>query len=1263
MKPDDLPDRVHIEALREALWRPESRAAVLVGAGMSRNADKLSPAVPDFPLWWDIAAELRKTVDPKTSEHDALRLGQLYENTYGRARLDDMLLELVPDGKYEPGPLHQRLLHLPWADVFTTNYDTLLERARRSVPERKYEIVEAPADLTRAERPRIVKLHGSFPARRPFIFTEEDYRRYPTDFAPFVNLVRQSAMENVLCLVGFSGSDPNFLQWAGWIRDQLGSTAPKIYLCGVLDLTTPKRSYYQHMQVIPVDLGPLFPQGEWVLRDERQRAAFEWLMDSLRAGEPLDRSRWPKLKNRTSPLRSVAPWPPVLAPPEAPDLPPSPKPPQGKLDHATLTGLLNRWKIERSCYPGWAVCPDHAQSALWNATNEWFVLFESDSGIHLLDELPVAERIGAIYEISWRAETALLPLPSTIPLQMEKALESINPHPILIDLSDASLTPNTATESLRWDDLTETWVNVAFSLVRHAWQFQDTALHERWMKRLLRIAKVRSSWRARWWYSKCWHHLVRLETSEALRAVRDWPEDLSLPFWEAKRAAVLGDLGLLEEARQIATRAMERVRLGRDRTRVDYQSLSAEGWILLLHHVLTEYAIELPGQEHEIRQSRLRELARDRCNPWDDLRRREHTLIEENPGMRRTATRGFDPGRVHYGSKLVFWQASEWALINTLHDGLKLRSKRPAFLEAMRRLWSKSPRLVLSLVIRAGAIDAIREGNPLSGLLDRAAIALLSQEQVDALYAWLSTVLAAALESWEQNPDPGLRDVRGDRSRIEGAAEVLSRLAFRLNESQLTGLFDLTRALHTSTACQRALALHSVIKHLLRRILYAATPLQISSWVPELMRIPVRGEPGTEINEHSDWSEPFWLFDWSDLIQFTSTNGVSWAPTIDRLLGLVREGLPETRKRAFTRLAALALAGALTQGQLDSFVEAIWIRTSRGYPADIGLPWVLLKLPERQPGETRRAVVRYFREAPLDAEEWLEALSRTTTPTAEFHEGGAVAPGIVWTPEEARSLLDRLLKLWEDSKPLLSDLDHLPPRIALDIISNVCSTLSTAIAPFLDLGDPRARAQAVTLAERLRQHGTAATCILPSLLQLGTVEPGVAATDVHRAVVGIHEEDVSDGVSALLLWLDLSQTGRLAPPPGYLLDVLVACVETGRYPGLTHTLAGVTALVSRKRPPLEARHREALERALGRLIETTALDRLTDDSAAADDLPLDAGERMASLECASALAAALATAHHAVGADEPAAITAWRELAAAHVLPEVRRPWRALIRA
>ena len=88
------------------------------------------------------------------------------------------------------------MLKLPWRDVFTTNWDTLLERASSDALEHPYRVVQSMKQLPMVSQPRIIKLHGSFPSQFPLIFTEEDYRTYPSEFAPFVNTVQQAMMED-----------------------------------------------------------------------------------------------------------------------------------------------------------------------------------------------------------------------------------------------------------------------------------------------------------------------------------------------------------------------------------------------------------------------------------------------------------------------------------------------------------------------------------------------------------------------------------------------------------------------------------------------------------------------------------------------------------------------------------------------------------------------------------------------------------------------------------------------------------------------------------------------------------------------------------------------------------------------------------------------------------------------------------------------------------------------------------------------------------
>jgi SIR2-like domain len=301
-----LPDQNYIDQIRKRLWcgRDIGQAAVMVGAGFSRNAEKLSINVPDFPLWTEVASQLYDDLYLRSNNHSsakqtaiagsgALRLASEYAILYGRQALDNVLISTIPDRQYNPGKLHKLLLTLPWSDVFTTNYDTLLERTTDFIHERKYDLVFTYEDIPGRMKPRIVKLHGSFTSHRPFIFTEEDYRTYPKKFSPFVNMVQQSIMENAFCLIGFSGDDPNFLNWIGWVRDNLGDFSPPIYLCGLLDLSNSKKQFLISLGITPVDLSPLFSALDFPDSNERHFKALEWFLLNLMQGASSTKIHWP----------------------------------------------------------------------------------------------------------------------------------------------------------------------------------------------------------------------------------------------------------------------------------------------------------------------------------------------------------------------------------------------------------------------------------------------------------------------------------------------------------------------------------------------------------------------------------------------------------------------------------------------------------------------------------------------------------------------------------------------------------------------------------------------------------------------------------------------------------------------------------------------------------------------------------------------------------------------------------------------------------
>lgn len=304
----DLPSFPYIQKIADELWKGAEygNASVMVGAGFSRNAKKISDMKSQFPLWSDLANkmfdelygsinlnidDLNKLRFKKTNGLEVLKLASEYEALHKISGLNKFIKANIPDSNFTPSELHNKLLNLPWADIFTTNYDTLLERTLINVISKNYEIIYNIKDIPFKQRPRIVKLHGSLPSYYPFIITEEDYRRYPHYFAPFVNLVQQSMLENVFCLIGFSASDPNFLAWKGWVRDNLGENAPNIYMIGLFDLTKSEEEYFSKSMIRIIDLSILFPKNV----NDRYYNALLWFLNVLETLKPKTIINWPEI--------------------------------------------------------------------------------------------------------------------------------------------------------------------------------------------------------------------------------------------------------------------------------------------------------------------------------------------------------------------------------------------------------------------------------------------------------------------------------------------------------------------------------------------------------------------------------------------------------------------------------------------------------------------------------------------------------------------------------------------------------------------------------------------------------------------------------------------------------------------------------------------------------------------------------------------------------------------------------------------------------
>lgn len=145
---------------------------------------------------------------------------------------------------------------------------------------RCYRVVNSASELSVKNRKNVIKLHGSLRSKierekfhyefdgdhkRQYIISKEDYGNYPTTHEAFTQLMRISLLQESFCLIGFSGSDPNFIQWIGWVRDILykaarqsgnGTSDYKIYLLDVDEGNVPvdRQLFYRNHHIVRIPL-------------------------------------------------------------------------------------------------------------------------------------------------------------------------------------------------------------------------------------------------------------------------------------------------------------------------------------------------------------------------------------------------------------------------------------------------------------------------------------------------------------------------------------------------------------------------------------------------------------------------------------------------------------------------------------------------------------------------------------------------------------------------------------------------------------------------------------------------------------------------------------------------------------------------------------------------------------------------------------------------------------------------------------------------
>ena len=1297
-----FPDYNHFLELQKDLSRtPSARVSVMVGAGLSLNSRPLHGVNRCFPTWRQLSRSFFDALYPKspnyTSEQmeeredrfkgsNALRLASEYEAFFGRGKLESLLRAEIPDSEHQPGEIHKLLLQLPWEDVFTTNYDTLLERTES--PERAYQPVTTEEDIATAFPPRIVKLHGSFPSQPPFIITEEDYRDYPNNYALFVNTVRQSLAENTFVLVGFSGDDPNFLDWAGWIRNELGNRHNPIYLVSPLPLSNVDRSLLSRRGFTPIDLSPVV--ADRTPSREIHSSALRWFFENLLPPRPQRPDRWDDAVAAGD--TAIASTPSVLSSTETETEEVDPSSPSQNVPEVEATvNMMKRWRIERNQYPGWLIPTDEIRTSLWQNTRAWTVRLINASK----DWLPI-DRLLLFQEINWRLETSMIPLDSGLMVgPFESVIEEL--LPVLTD--GAHLESPIKTEKIlnvSHTDLAEAWLTIAFALLREARENFDETRWENIVERIEKVVSHHPQSEDRFIYEKSLWLMWNLKRSDSRNLLATWSPSPQSPLAKMWKAGLLAELEELGEAYEILRDALQEIRHSIGIADQKIEMLSLEGWCTFLMSIVEPAAnwedtsVGIQGETNVARipdrraefLERWEELRASDCDPWPLFEYFNKLLAADPPVPKkvRQITYGFDPQQRSVSYSLLGGPDTRWlpafASIRLIEQvGIPVRLSGDLLKNATEWLLpfsgTYSPSCLISHLVRAGKTKELKEHSSMS----RTRVASMEKNEAKRLNEWamdalrreaLSLIGRVAFQS-------------AQASLLETLVEIVSRLTLKLESKDLHESFCLALELHKHPAFISHIRLNKACEPWFKRLFEAADDRQLLEWLPELLQFPLPTENEEAMAFRPNfWPDPMEHFPERRAIRDVGNDlepPQKITQTIDWILERAKRESGEARQRALKRLIHISFATLMSEEQRKTLGILLWQKTGAHGLPDIAniFSSIYLHLPAPDKADAvskvraylltvtpRRAVTNdstdsVRTELGIPKDEMILEVAQATKPVVwlPYESKGAIE----WSLDETRELWRTAFEWWENDRVALGSrrgqnefpfgTDYLLSRF-----EHLETFVSRIVLPKMDTANEDEWEIVSSFFTQARQHGVYLTTALPYLLLHRPFEKNKVLETILNDLSSDDQRAVKASARAIRHWIHLADAGMVEGPRPCAIDELIGRVIFRRTEGINTCLEQLELLLTEKPDVFTFEHVQLIVSSLTSWRYATCLPVSEGGSR---EFPEEERPELRVLlgRLASALSSWFST--NLSGKPEPLEISILRDVYSSDPLPEVRR--------
>lgn len=203
------------------------KASLFIGSGISRKSG--------YANWKDIlrdcAEEINLNVDEE--ENDLITLAEFYVKGKQRTKIDQTIASYFKDKNGNPSKVHKVLSTFPVRSIWTTNYDTLIERTLQNA-DISYSVVtddKSYVSLDPTAKVKIHKIHGDVRCPSECVITRSDYEKFEEKHDIVLSELKGEMCTNSFLFLGYSFRDIDIQHILSKIRLIYDNEHPQRHYC------------------------------------------------------------------------------------------------------------------------------------------------------------------------------------------------------------------------------------------------------------------------------------------------------------------------------------------------------------------------------------------------------------------------------------------------------------------------------------------------------------------------------------------------------------------------------------------------------------------------------------------------------------------------------------------------------------------------------------------------------------------------------------------------------------------------------------------------------------------------------------------------------------------------------------------------------------------------------------------------------------------------------------------------------------------------